>query len=180
MGEAKQRRRRAELGSNVSLIDDPREAMVRLTQGVSNMAGKPMSLTLFGAGLIPQAIQNGTLRAKTMAKKATAEQHLWRLAFMAWDRIRDPWECTLCGRDYSGLPMLSVLGIVDDPREAPRQNKPAVMALVCTSCDGVSTEETRRPKSEPGTSGSSAPRALGTASLRQTCAGSSLNQTPAS
>jgi hypothetical protein len=30
MGEAKQRRRRSELGANVSLIDDPREAMARL------------------------------------------------------------------------------------------------------------------------------------------------------
>ena len=50
--------------------------------------GKPMSLTLFGSGLIPQAIQNGTLPSKILAKQATTERHLWRYVFMAWDRIR--------------------------------------------------------------------------------------------
>jgi hypothetical protein len=52
--------------------------------------------------------------------------------------------CTLCKRDYSGLRVLSVLGVIDDPREAPTPNKPAAMALVCTSCDSVSSEETRK------------------------------------
>ena len=40
--------------------------------------------------------------------------------------------------------MLSVLGIIDDPREAPRPNKSAAMAVVCASCDSVSSEETQR------------------------------------
>jgi hypothetical protein len=70
-------------------------------------AGKPMSLTLLGAGLIPQAIRDGTLQTKIMAEEPAAERHLWRYVFMAWDRVRtgeyDPWTCTLCERDYSGL-----------------------------------------------------------------------------
>ena len=145
MGEAKQRRRRAELGANVSLID-PRKAMEQLNTIAT--AGKPMSLTLLGAGLIPQAIRDGTLHPKILAKETTTENHLWRYAFMVWDRVRtgeyDPWMCTLCGRNYSGLRALSVLGVIDDPREAPTPNKPAAMALVCTSCDSVSSEETQR------------------------------------
>jgi hypothetical protein len=146
MGEAKQRRRRrAELGTNVSLVD-PRKAMEQLNTTAT--AGKPMSLTLLGAGLIPQAIRDGTLHPKILAKQTTTENHLWRYAFMVWDRVRtgeyDPWMCTLCGHDYSGLRALSVLGVIDDPREAPLPNKPAAMALVCGTCDGVSAEETRR------------------------------------
>jgi hypothetical protein len=150
MGEAKQRqrggrRRRAELGANVSLVD-PRKAMEQLNTTAT--VGKPMSLTLLGAGLIPQSIRDGTLQAKIMARKVSTERHLWRYAFMVWDRVRtgeyDPWMCTLCGRNYSGLRALSVLGVIDDPREAPTPNKPAAMALVCTSCDSVSTEETQR------------------------------------
>jgi hypothetical protein len=85
---------------------------------------------------------------------------------MVWDRIRTgeyyPWTCTLCGRDYSGLQTLSVLGIVDDPREAPRPNKPAAMAVVCGSCDSVSTEETqRRIEQMFGLIGTNAPLLVG-------------------
>ena len=80
-------------------------------------------------------LQDGTLRAKIMVKQTTTESHLWHYAFMARDRIRtgelNPWTCVLCERDYSGLQTLSVLGVIDDPREAPRKNKPAVVTLVC-------------------------------------------------
>ena len=102
MGEAKQRRRRAKLGANVSLVDDPHEAMARLTQGVGNTVGKPMSLALSGAGLIPQAIQ----RAKIMVKQTTTESHLWHYAFMARDRIRtgelNPWTCVIWSATIPG------------------------------------------------------------------------------
>jgi hypothetical protein len=146
MGEAKQRRhRRAELGANVHLTS-PHTAMEQLNPAAT--AGKPMSLILLGAGLILQAIQDGTLRAKIMVKQTTTESHLWHYAFMAWDRVRtgelNPWTCALCEHDYSGLQALSVFGVIDDPREAPLPNKPALVALVCGPCDGVSSEETRR------------------------------------
>jgi hypothetical protein len=142
MGEAK--RRRAELGANMHLTDT-HKAMERLD---ATTAGKPMCLTLLGSGLIAQAIRDGTLAKRIMAGQATTERHLWRYAFMVWDRVRtgeyDPWSCTLCGHSYSGLAMLSVLGIVDDPREAPCKDKPAAVAVVCTSCDSASTEETQK------------------------------------
>jgi hypothetical protein len=141
MGEAKRRRK---LGANMHLVD-PRRAMEQLDAAA---AGKPMSLILLGAGLIQETVRNGTLAAKILAKQVTTERHLWRYAFMAWDRIRtgeyDPWGCTLCGREYSGLQRLSVFGVIDDPRAAPLPNKPAAMALVCTFCDCVSMEETQR------------------------------------
>jgi hypothetical protein len=131
----------------VAVAPNPRTQFVSIQLGAAT-TGKPMSHSLIGAGLILQAVQNGTLQAKIMAKQATAERHLWRYAFMVWDRVRtgecDPWSCTLCGRDYSGLQMLSVLGIIDDPREAPLPNKSAAMALVCAPCDNVSTEDTQR------------------------------------
>jgi hypothetical protein len=139
MGEAKRRR---QLGANISILK-PQEAMERLVT-----AGKPMSLSLIGAGLIHQGMLDGTLPAKLMAEEATAERHLFRYAFIAWDRIGtgeyDPWQCTLCSKDYSGLRPLSVLGIVDHARDAPLPSKPAVIALVCQRCDSVSTAETRR------------------------------------
>ena len=72
-----------------------------------------MNVALIGAGLIPRAILSGAI----LEKEATIQRHLFRYAFMPWDRIRtgeyEPWECGLCGKAYSGLTALSVFGIVD-------------------------------------------------------------------
>jgi hypothetical protein len=144
MGEAKQRRRRAELGENINLVET-QQAMERLD---ATTVGKPVCLTMMGAGVIAGALLDGTLRAKIMARQATGERHLWRYCFMVWDRVRtgeySPWACTLCGGDYFGLQRLSVLGVIDDPRRGSTPDKPAAMALVCTACDSVSQEETQR------------------------------------
>jgi hypothetical protein len=137
MGETKHRRR-VELGKNMNIVR-PTEAIERL-----DAAGEPMQVTLIGAGLVPAAITSGAI----MAKEITAERHLLRFAFMVWDRIRtgeyDPWTCSLCGRDYSGLTKLSVFGIVEHALGNPTPSKPAAMALVCEVCDCISTEETKR------------------------------------
>jgi hypothetical protein len=46
-------------------------------------------------------------------------------------------------QDYAGLQMLSVFALIDHPRDAPLPNKPGVLALVCQTCDSVSTQETQ-------------------------------------
>jgi hypothetical protein len=129
---------------NISVLDTAKDALERLRVE----PGTPMSVMLLGAGLITQAAQNGTLKAKLFTKKATTERHLFRNAFSIWDRIRtgehNPWQCSLCARDYSGLQMLSVLAMIEQARGDPVPSKPAVMALVCQSCDSVSTQETQR------------------------------------
>jgi hypothetical protein len=147
MGEAKRRRERGAtpIDENITAYDTA-EAALRRLGGVD--AGTPMSVALVGAGLITQAAQSGALEAKLLAKEATTERHLYRLAFSMWDRIRtgehNPWECTLCAKHYTGLAMLSVFALIDHPRSAPVETKPALMALVCQACDSVSMEETTR------------------------------------
>jgi hypothetical protein len=55
----------------------------------------------------------------------------------------DPWSCTICERDYFGPQMLSVLGVIDDPR-TPGSAGPVAVALVCAPCAGGRTEEMER------------------------------------
>jgi hypothetical protein len=147
MGEAKRRKRDVftKIAKNITVCPDAAGALKRLG-GVE--AGAPMSISLLGAGLIPQALASGTLEARLMAKEATTERHLYRFAFQLWDRIRtgehSPWQCSLCAKDYAGLPMLSVFALVDRPRDLPLPNKPGIMALVCQACDSISTQETQR------------------------------------
>jgi hypothetical protein len=149
MGEAKRRRAAREaftkIAENITICPDAAGAMRRL--GGAD-AGTPMAIALFGAGLIPLELAAGTLEAKLMAKEATTERHLYRFAFSMWDRIRtgehSPWQCSLCAKEYAGLPMLSVFALIDHPYAPPLPNKPGVMALVCQTCDSISTEETQR------------------------------------
>jgi len=66
---------------------------------------------------------------------------LARVAAMDWGVIaRGPrnGDGRQAGESYS-------IGIIDDPHEAPLPNKSAAKALVCASCDSMSTGETRRP-----------------------------------
>jgi hypothetical protein len=110
------------------------------------ITGTHVCLTVITAERIPRATEDGTLTEAL--EPATAEEKRWRYAFIAWDRIRtgdcDSWSCSLCERDYSGLPMLSVLGVVDDPREPLCAAGPVAVALVCTSCAGGRAEEMER------------------------------------
>ncbi len=142
MGEAKRRRK---IADNITICPDAADAMTQLG---ADKAGAPMGVALLGAGLIPLEIALGTLEAKLMAKEASTERHLYRFAFGIWDRIRtgehSPWQCSLCAKDYAGLPMLSVFAIIDHPYDPPLPSKPGIMALVCQTCDSVSTQETRR------------------------------------
>jgi hypothetical protein len=108
------------------------------------ITGTHVCLTLITAERIPRAVEDGTL---TEAEEpATVEEKRWRHAFMAWDRVRtgdcDSWSCALCGRDYSGLRMLSVLGVIDDPRE-PLPG-PVDVPLVCASCASGNPEGIER------------------------------------
>jgi hypothetical protein len=148
MGKAKRQRKRdafRKISKNIGVCPDATDALKRLG-GVE--AGAPMNIALLGAGLIPLALASGTLEAKLMAKEATTERHLYRFAFGVWDRIRTgeycPWQCSLCAKDYAGLPMLSVFALIDHPRDPPLPNKPGIMALVCQTYDSISTQETRR------------------------------------
>jgi hypothetical protein len=131
MGEAKRRRERGtKIDENITAYDTAEGALQRLG---AVEAGTPISVALLGAGLITQAAESGALEAKLLAKEASTERHLYRLAFSMWDRIRtgehDPWECALCAKNYTGLPMLSVFAMIDHPRSAPVPTKPALMAL---------------------------------------------------
>jgi hypothetical protein len=106
------------------------------------IAGTHVCLTVIEAERIPQAVEDGTLTSA--AEPASIEEQRWRYAFMAWDRIRtgdcDSWSCALCERDYSGLRMLSALGVIDDPR-TPGSAGPVDVALVCASCASGNVEE---------------------------------------
>jgi hypothetical protein len=146
MGEAKWRRERGtKIDENITAYDTAEEAPRPTVQRL--LACLPPQRQAV-ARLITQAAESGALEAKLLAKEATIERHLYRLAFSMWDRIRtgehDPWECALCAKNYTGLPMLSVFAMIDHPRSAPVPTKPALMALVCQTCDSVSTEETER------------------------------------
>jgi hypothetical protein len=98
------------------------------------IAGTHVCLTVIPAERIPQGVEDGTLTSA--AEPASVEEQRWRYAFIAWDRIRteepDSWSCSLCERDYSGLRMLSALGVIDDPR-TPGSAGPVDVALVCAS-----------------------------------------------
>jgi hypothetical protein len=121
-------------------VADTQEAAERLS-----IVGTHVCLTVVAAGRIPQAVDDGMLTEA--AEPASIEEQRWRHAFVTWDRIRtgdcDSWSCTICERDYSGLQMLSVLGVIDDPR-TPGSAGPVAVALVCASCASTSPEEIER------------------------------------
>jgi hypothetical protein len=110
------------------------------------ITGTHVRLTVIPAERIPQAVEDGTLTEA--AEPASIEEQRWRYAFMAWDRIRtgdcEFWSCALCERDYSGLRVLSILGVIDDPREPLTAAGPVDVPLVCASCASGSPEEIER------------------------------------
>jgi hypothetical protein len=120
----------------------PRES-IRL---MGALPGTPMSVALFGARLIPRAIEDGTMAAKLFDRRQSTDRHMWRLMFGVWDRVRtgeiDPWQCNTCRKSYSGLAHLSVMALVDCARDKPAKDKPGAIALICNTCDSISSEHT--------------------------------------
>jgi hypothetical protein len=142
LGEPHPADKTATMGSDLmgTYVASTQEVAERL-----GLTGTHVCLTVIEAERIPQAVEDGTLTEA--AEPASIEEQRWRYAFMAWDRIRteepDSWSCALCGRDYSGLRMLSILGVIDDPR-TPGSAGPVDVPLVCASCASASPDEMER------------------------------------
>jgi hypothetical protein len=138
MGEAKRRQRRQDLGPNghYAAVDAP-EIRALLEKG------QPINVHLMGA----MAIIRDVCALNREALMAP-ERHAFGLAFQMVSRIDngeiEPWTCFLCDREFSGLPTLSVMAVIERALGDPMPNKPGLTMPICHACDSVSTEETRR------------------------------------
>lgn len=129
MGEAK---RRARL-----IAGDAPEVRDILT------VGRPIHCDIIGAGLVPLLVATNP----AIFTGRDPAQRSFRLAFLQWDLIKRGemavWPCVLCDREYTGFADLSCFVIMD--RIIGRANdQPALVAMICRTCDSVSTDETRR------------------------------------
>ena len=136
MGEAT-RRRRADLGPKGRIASN---ADIRALLGEQ---GTPINVNLFGAVAIYLIA-----RSETFEQFMRPERHAFRLAFQMLDRIRtgeiEPWQCLLCGHEYSGAPSVSTMTVIERALGDPTPDKPGIVAPICHACDSISTEETTR------------------------------------
>jgi hypothetical protein len=138
MGEARRRMRRMELPQGGKWVQPDAPEIRKLIA-----KDQPVNVYLIGAGIILH-------RILSIPKDQLMEPQYRpvRLAFSMFDRIRTgeitPWQCFLCAREFHGLAGLSVFALIERTLGDPLPTKPAMVMPICATCDGVSTEETRR------------------------------------
>jgi hypothetical protein len=138
MGEARRRKARQDLGPNGRFVAaDAPEIRTLLEKG------QPINVHLMGAAAIIASVTS-----LSFDQFVIPERHALRLAFQMLDRIRtgeiEPWRCVLCGKEFSGLPELSVMAVIERALGDPTPKKPGITAPICHACDSVSAEETKR------------------------------------
>jgi hypothetical protein len=137
MGEAKFRRR-MELGPNSSRVSADAPQVRELLR-----KDEPINVHLIGAMRLVL-----DLAAMTKEQFMAPEHHFKRLAFQCQDRIRtgeiDPWQCSLCEREFNGGLKLSCTAVIERMLGDPTPKKPGIVMPICHGCDSVSTEETQR------------------------------------